>query len=370
MTTLPTPTGRSRCSDGFRPPPTTTTIPGGSLCPGHLAQECWSTGYATAQFTVTFGQTQDLTREPESPQYGSPTLWGHSDGNIRDYRVRYVNPGADDDGNPANGPTNNIKTDDVPGDWETIRIPLVSTNHQRNADVPDNTSTLPIIIFDPHQQRDAGAEVRVQRRPPAGPHRLALGPATQTRGTGQDQPNGYVIDRSPDDGATWEILHNADTPRELGTADTFTDSPSGNGDHEVMPGHEYTYRVFPVFLDSPQNAYGIPAIIMANSEGAALPGAAEAVTAEGAGTNSCVVKWLEPADDGGHPVRGYLIQVAEDDDGEPGEFRTIDPDAVDMPFTVMGADTMTFTYTGSLKHSAAPYSAPTRWLPGQCAGSG
>ena len=107
----------------------------------------------------------------------------------------------------------------------------------------------------------------------------------------------------------------------------------------------YTYRVFPAFLEQ-RNVFGIPAEINANSQGAALPGAAESVRAEASGQNACAVKWVEPADHGGHPVRGYLIQVALDVNGNPGTFVTINPDAVDDPFTVMGAETMTFTYTG------------------------
>ena len=77
-----------------------------------------------------------------------------------------------------------------------------------------------------------------------------------------------MIDRSADGGATWQSLARADTPTELGTADTFTDGPSG--DHDVVPGHKYTYRVFPVFIEDGPDAYGVPALIDANSRGADL----------------------------------------------------------------------------------------------------
>ena len=185
---------------------------------------------------------------------------------------------------------------------------------------------------------------------------------------GQNQPNGYVIDRSPDDGDTWETLVRADTPTELGTADTFTDSPRPIDEHEVVPGHQYTYRVFPVFIEDGPNAYGIPALVNANSEGAGLPDAARSVTAEADGETACVVKWAPPADDGGHPVRGYLIQIAPDIAGNPGTFVTIALNttiAPTVPLTVVGKNTVEFKYTGSAEQlaTAAPLSpGSVRWF--------
>ena len=149
-----------------------------------------------------------------------------------------------------------------------------------------------------------------------------------------------MIDRSADDGATWQSLARADTPTELGTADTFTDS------HEVVPGHEYTYRVFPVFIEG-RDAYGIPALIKANSRGADRPTAARSVRAVGDGQNACLVTWTAPSDPGGHDVRGYLIQIAPDEDGSPGTFVTINVVEGTPPFTVMGGDTTEFKYTGT-----------------------
>ena len=116
----------------------------------------------------------------------------------------------------------------------------------------------------------------------------------------------------------------------------------------MAPGHQYTYRVFPVFIESGPNAYGVPALIDANSRGADLPTAARSVSADADGQNACVVTWRAPADDGGHPVRGYLIQIADDDDGEPGAWETIDIDGGTPPFTVMGGAMTEFKYTGTV----------------------
>ena len=115
----------------------------------------------------------------------------------------------------------------------------------------------------------------------------------------------------------------------------------------MVPGHLYRYRVFPVFIESGPDAYGIPALIDASSQGAGLPTAARSVTAEADGQTACVVKWAPPADPGGHPVRGYLIQIADDDDGDPGEWTTINIDGGTAPFTVVGGATTEFKYTGN-----------------------
>ena len=69
-----------------------------------------------------------------------------------------------------------------------------------------------------------------------------------------------MIDRSANDGVTLgKPWRRADTPNDLGTADTFTDSPRG-GDHKVVPGAKYKYRVFPVFIVTGPDAYGAPGI--------------------------------------------------------------------------------------------------------------
>ena len=147
-----------------------------------------------------------------------------------------------------------------------------------------------------------------------------------------NKPNGYVIDRSDDNGVTWHSLDRADTPLDLGTADTFTDSPRGT--HKVVPGAKYTYRVFPVFIVTGPDTYGVPAIINASSRGADRPTGVRNLRVVADGQHAFDLSWQAPADDGGHEVKGYLIQVAPDADGEPGEW-------TDAPVEEGSADPLT-----------------------------
>ena len=136
----------------------------------------------------------------------------------------------------------------------------------------------------------------------------------------------------------------------------------------MTPGHQYTYRVFPVFIESGPNAYGVPALIDANSRGADLPTAARSVSADADGQKACVVTWRAPADDGGHLVRGYLIQIADDDDGEPDTWETIDLVDDTPPLTVMGETMTEFKYTGTEAQLGSDNAATLN--AGSCAGSG
>ena len=281
-------------------------------------------------------------------QWAAPVLWGDSKDNRHEYRVRYVNPGKDENTDTPEHDNDAGRTDDVPGAWEEIRIPQVTTNYLRSlaGGVPDANSTLPIILL---STSNTGLGLRFEYNDDdPRDHIDLLWTRNENAREGEDGPHGphgYVIDRSADGGATWQSLARADSPTELGTADTFTDSPGG--DHEVVPGHEYTYRVFPVFIEDGPDAYGVPALIDANSRGADLPTAARSVDADGDGQNACLVTWRAPADDGGHLVRGYLIQIASDDDGKPGEWETINIVGGTRPFTVMGGAMTEFKYTGT-----------------------
>ena len=128
----------------------------------------------------------------------------------------------------------------------------------------------------------------------------------------QDLPNGYLIDRSSNDGVTWESLYRASRPNDLGTARTYTDS------NAVTPGKEYTYRVFPVFIQSGPNTIGLPAEIIASSQEANLPGHVRNLKVTPDGQTAFDLEWKAPVDDGGHPVRGYLVEVTDDDgNGDP-----------------------------------------------------
>ena len=153
-----------------------------------------------------------------------------------------------------------------------------------------------------------------------------------------------MIDRSANGGETWQVLTRADTPNDLGTADTFTDSPRRS--HTVTPGQHYVYRVFPVFIVSGPDAYGAPALIDASSRGADLPTGVRNLDVDPDGQHALDLSWRAPSDDGGHEIEGYLIQVTEDDgDGNPeDDWETINPVDVADPLTVSGKDTTTYKY--------------------------
>ena len=298
-----------------------------------------ATGYGVPQFTVGFAVAgaADATIATDAPTYMPPTLWGDQADN-RTYRVRYVNRGGD----LASA------DDDVEGPWTQITIPRVTTGFlfaatDLDVDLTDErTSTLPIILdastadatddqnstpglrfeHDERTSRIARDHIKLLWERDANARPEADG----------NKPTGYVIDRSDDGGITWQTLTRADSPTDLGTADTFTDSPSGS--HKVVPGQRYTYRVFPVFIES-QHTYGAPALVDAASRGADLPTVVRNLRVEADGQHAMKLSWDAPSDDGGHEVKGYLIQVASlDTNGDPDTFTTIAPAvAADAPLT-------------------------------------
>ena len=319
-----------------------------------------ATGYGRAQFTVDFTATLDGNEPPQ--RWDAPVLWGGSKDNRHEYRVRYVNPGKDENTATPAHDNDAGRIDDVPGAWEEIKIPQVTTDYLRSTanGVPDDDSTLPIILLSTGNT-EMGLRFEYNDDDPRDHIDLLWDRDENARegDDGPEGPHGYVIDRSADGGATWEALRRADSPTELGTADTFTDN------QDVTPGHQYTYRVFPVFIERGPDAYGVPALIDANSRGADLPTAARSVRAVGDGQNACLVTWAPPADHGGHMVRGYLIQIADDDDGEPGDWETIDVVDGTPPFTVLGGAMTEFKYTGTAAQvvDADPLSAGSvRWF--------
>ena len=313
-------------------------------------------GYGEPQFTVDF--SEGVTPTP-------PTLWGDS-ASDRNYRVRYVNQGPD-------GAYGGTSTDDVNGVWATITIPAVTTDYYRDSsttntpnnqhdDPPTASSTLPIILgyaAGSEGNPDSGLRFAHNADHPRDRIDLMWNRNENARPSGQNQPNGYVIDRSADGGATWHSLDRADTPTDLGTGVTFTDSPGAT--HKVIPGMKYKYRVFPVFIESGPDAYGLPAVIDASSRGADLPTAVRNLVATAKGQTGCEVMWDEPRDSGGHPVTGYLIQVAVDSNGNPGAWMHI-------PVTETVTETIrtTTSYTHKPKTGTganAPLSAGSvRWF--------
>ena len=118
-------------------------------------------------------------------------------------------------------------TDDVPGAWKEIKIPQVTTKYLRSdaTGVPDDDSTLPIILLPAADNANAAPGLRFEYNDDdPRDHIDLLWTRNDNARDGQNEPNGYVIDRSPNGGETWETLVRADSPTELGTADTFTDN--------------------------------------------------------------------------------------------------------------------------------------------------
>ena len=243
--------------------------------------------YATAQFSVQF----DLDEAPD--------LWGASKSDRR-YRVRYVNMAGTTDDDDTD--------DDVNGAWATITIPEVDENYYLNTSVQDIAeSTLPIITKagqngNPENPGTDDGLRFIHNEDDPRDHIDLLWMRDVNMNAEQNKPNGYVIDRSSDGGNTWQVLTRADRPNDLGIADTFTDSPGG--DHKVVPGAKYRYRVFPVFIQNGPDAYGVPAFVDASSRGADHPSHVRSLRVETDGEHAFDLSWRAPADDGGHEIKG------------------------------------------------------------------
>ena len=268
------------------------------------------TGYGIPQFDVDFTDVTANVFTAGSEAYLEPVLWG-ADASHPGYRVRYVNmAGTADD-----------TSDDVPGTWATITIPAVTTDYVlADADLAaafdtttTPTTTLPIVrISGATSNATPGLRFEHLEGRDGRDHIKLVWDRNDNGRTPTKQPNGYVIDRSGDGGTTWQTLARADNPRDLGATNTFTD------DHEVVPGKAYQYRVFPVFIQTGPDAYGAPAIVNAASRGADRPQGVRNLRVMADGQQALDLSWDPPVDDGGHEVKGYLVQWALDEDGDPG----------------------------------------------------
>ena len=318
-----------------------------------------TTGYGVPQFDVDFDD-EDTVLTATPPTYAEPVLWGDNQSG-RSYRVRYVNM--------AGTPTDT--DDDVEGPWAGITIPQVTTDYVlATGDLADNftgtpTTTLPIVRIsanDSNVDTTPGLRFEHLEGRNGRDHIKLVWDRNMNARTPTNQPNGYVIDRSADGGDTWHRLARADSPRDLGATDTFTDS------HEVVPGATYLYRVFPVFINTGPDAYGAPALVNAASRGADRPTAVRNLRVTADGQHALDLEWDQPADDGGHDVEGYLIQVTDDDgNGNPVEADwALVPaeEDVEAPLTVEGKDTTTYKYNPMDGTPLAPVLTPgsTRWF--------
>ena len=298
---------------------------------------------APTQFTVDFGDTN------------APTVIG-ADADSGQFRVRYVNPGPDGTVGTADSPS----TDDVPGAWAYISISLpLDGNDHISATIAE--STLPIITKaadnGTHTDLNAVEGLRFTRNPHDAKRRIDLRwMRDQNSNTveSRKRPTGYVIDRSDDGGITWEAMHRATQPADLGTATTYTDSA------DVEPGKRYTYRVFPVYITSGtahQDDFGLPGQINASSQEADVPERVENLRTSPNGQTAIKLEWdpLPASKNGGHPVLGYLVQHAATDvdnnkllNDAPGwaNFGTNADGTADNDddYITVGADTTEFNY--------------------------
>ena len=285
--------------------------------------------YATAQFSVNMSETDANLDDDDDTNdvYGAPTLIG-DDADSGNFRVRYVNPGA-------NAASDN---DNVNGQWGSgsIMLPLTAADYIEGGDVaPDNntavTTTMPFIVKAAanganHLVLDAEEGLRFTRNATDAKKRIDLRWRQDTNanmaGTGNDvgevrtqtAPTRYVIDRSEDGGITWESISSVQ-PLGLGTTLRYTDS------RDIVPGMRYTYRVFPVFIGNGSDEYGWPAEIHASSEQADVPAAVQGLkvdATEDADGNqyatSLTLTWNPVTQSGGHDIEGYLVQVSVDVD--------------------------------------------------------
>lgn len=245
------------------------------------------------------------------------------------YRVRYIN----------NAGTADNTDDDAEGVSVNVNVPLLDAT----ADVAAN---LPQIAESPTDGN--------------GPTGLRFGhneinPMTwidlmwdADENGNDDVPTGYVIDMSQDGGTTWVALPNAMRPTDLGATTQYTHKG-------VIPGDEYTYRVFPEL----GSRFGIPAREDASSREAGLPDPVRGLTVTAdpeSPQTSLVLTWPMVTEDGGHEILGYLVQVGNDVDNNAANNNTatawesLGTDTSADPavrVTVDVADPTTYTYDGS-----------------------
>ena len=272
----------------------TDDYPGWVVVPENDAPTMPTAGYANPQFAVDF-------MNPDT----RPTLWGDS-ASHPDYRVRFVNPA---------GPE---------GGWAHITLPekLDRGYYLDTIELgPDlqtaATSTVPVILKATgngmHTDLAVIEGLRFTRNVDDPIRRIDL--RWQRNASSNDEqvfPNGYLIDRSANEGKTWETLFRATTANDLGTARTYIDSKA------VVPGKKYTYRVFPVYIQSGPDTIGLPAEIIASSQAADLPSHVRNLDVEANGQTGFDLNWDPPSMDGGHKVMGYVVQqTTEGSDGEP-----------------------------------------------------
>ena len=168
-------------------------------------------------------------------------------------------------------------------------------------------------------------------------------------------PTAYILDVSTDGGETWGPLANVQKPTDLGATLQYRH-------HSRVPGALHTYRVFPEF----KLRYGLPKDVDASPQEDYLPLQVQGLEVEADGEDALKLTWNALSKPSGHPVKGYLVQIASNDiidnnmtltsltntDNDPPTVPTwvnlrVNERATPNPIRVtVGADKTTYTYKG------------------------
>lgn len=225
------------------------------------------------------------------------------------FRVLYVNnvDGTDDDGSATDN--------DVKGIPQQFRLPKTTPQRYEAQDLPRIAPTN--YAADPQ----TGLRFKHNEKHPTTWLDLVWSADTPTDTANNHTPSGFAIDYTEataiDQHTMWKSLPNARRPSDLGSTTQYTHKG-------VIPGKQYTYRVFPEHgthnLARYGYRYGLPAVEEAASRKADLPDPVQGlmvVPDMDKPQTALKLTWSKlPDDRNGHPVQGYLVEVANDRDND------------------------------------------------------
>ena len=276
------------------------------------------------------------------------------------FQVRYVNNVDGTNDTPDDGDATN--DDDVYGTVDRFRVPRTTVENYEAQDLPRIADTVYTA------GSEAGLRFRHNEVNPTIWLDLVWSADTPTDTTNNNPPTGYVIDYTEAATITqhtrWISLPNARRPSDLGATTQYTHKG-------VTPGKKYTYRVFPEFgshnVIQYDYRYGLPAMEEASSRAAPLPDPVQGlrvVANPDKPQTELKLTWSMLADDPkGHPVMGYLVEVASDQDNDMSLAADatwtglsiqadIGPPVVEAQPWSVDKDTLTYTYDGESDGSA------------------